>query len=181
MSSGEASGDHYTAALARTLRAAGYEDEIWGMGGVESRHAGIKIEWDGERLQLLGFTEVLSAIPSIFALRREMVQRILDRQPEAVVVVDSPDYHMRLIAKLRGKGYRGKVFYIFFPVAWPGRNGRTHCLCGPVDQGHSLPSIAPARVTAAVRPSKPESTRDNCGLSSSRDWVPGSLSAMKAR
>ena len=134
MSSGEASGDHYTAALARTLCAAGYGDEIWGMGGGESRHAGINIEWDGERLQLLGFTEVLSAIPSIFALRREMVQRILERRPEAVVVVDSPDYHMRLIAKLRGKGYRGKIFYISPPAVWAWRSSRANDLRATVDE-----------------------------------------------
>ena len=40
----------------------------------------------GERLQLLGLTEVFSAIPSILALRREMVERIIERAPEAVVV-----------------------------------------------------------------------------------------------
>ena len=134
MSSGEASGDHYTAALARTLRASGYDDDIWGMGGLESRSAGIEIVWEGDRLQLLGFTEVLSAIPSIFALRREMVDRIIERRPEAVVVVDSPDYHMRLISGLRGRGYRGKVFYISPPAVWAWRSSRANDLRATVDE-----------------------------------------------
>lgn len=134
MSSGEASGDHYTAALAGTLRASGYCDAIWGMGGLESRNAGIDIEWEGDRLQLLGFTEVLSAIPSIFALRREMVDRIIERRPEAVVVVDSPDYHMRLIASLRGRGYRGKIFYISPPAVWAWRSSRANDLRATVDE-----------------------------------------------
>ena len=110
ISSGEASGDHYTANLAKRLRAGGYSGDIWGMGGVESREAGIRVEWHGERLQLLGLTEVISAIPSIFALRNEMVERILTESPEAVIVCDSPDYHMRLISKLRSRGYRGRIF-----------------------------------------------------------------------
>ncbi len=69
ISSGEASGDHYTAALAKKLRTVGYDGEIWGMGGIEPREAGIDVCWPGERLQLLGLTEVLSAIPSILSLR----------------------------------------------------------------------------------------------------------------
>ncbi|MFR5881647.1 MAG: hypothetical protein ACLUEQ_13000 [Cloacibacillus evryensis] len=50
-----------------------------------------------------GITEVISAIPG-FALRNEMVERILTESPEAVIVCDSPDYHMRLISKLRSRG-----------------------------------------------------------------------------
>lgn len=134
ISSGEASGDHYTARLAIRLRERGYAGDIWGMGGMESRKAGIRSEWDGERLQLLGLTEVFSAIPSILALRREMVERIMERAPEAVVVCDSPDYHMRLIAKLRARGYRGKIFYISPPTVWAWRSGRADDLRRDVDE-----------------------------------------------
>lgn len=134
ISSGEASGDHYTANLAKRLRAGGYSGDIWGMGGVESREAGIRVEWHGERLQLLGLTEVISAIPSIFALRNEMVERILTESPEAVIVCDSPDYHMRLISKLRSRGYRGRIFYISPPSVWAWRSGRANDLRRNVDE-----------------------------------------------
>lgn len=134
ISSGEASGDHYAAQLAKKLRERGYAGDIWGMGGVESREAGVRAEWNGERLQLLGLTEVLSAIPSIFALRRETVERIMERSPEAVVVCDSPDYHMRLISKLRSRGYRGKIFYISPPTVWAWRSGRAEELRRNVDE-----------------------------------------------
>lgn len=134
ISSGEASGDHYTARLAMKLRERGYSGDIWGMGGVESRNAGVRAEWNGERLQLLGLTEVFSAIPSILALRREMVERIIERAPEAVVVCDSPDYHMRLIAKLRARGYRGKIFYLSPPTVWAWRSGRANDLRRDVDE-----------------------------------------------
>ena len=116
------------------LRERGYSGDIWGMGGVESRNAGVRAEWNGERLQLLGLTEVFSAIPSILALRREMVERIIERAPEAVVVCDSPDYHMRLIAKLRARGYRGKIFYLSPPTVWAWRSGRANDLRRDVDE-----------------------------------------------
>jgi len=125
LSSGEASGDHYTACLAKALRTRGYDDNIWGMGAVESREAGVDVEWHGERLQLLGLTEVISSIPSIFKLIREVADRIMEVRPQAVVIADSPDYHMRLIAKLRSLGYRGRIFYISPPAVWAWRSGRT--------------------------------------------------------
>ncbi len=134
VSSGEASGDHYMARLAVKLRERGYDGDIWGMGGVESRDAGVRAEWNGARLQLLGLTEVISAIPSILALRREMVERVIERAPEAVVVCDSPDYHMRLLAALRARGYRGRIFYISPPTVWAWRSGRADSLRRDVDE-----------------------------------------------
>lgn len=128
ISSAEASGDHYTAALAKKLRARGYDGGIWGMGGAEPREAGIDVMWPGERLQLLGLTEVLPAIPSIFALLSEMTETIIRRAPDAVVVCDSPDFHMRLIAKLRKRGYSGRIFYISPPSVWAWRSGRADAL-----------------------------------------------------
>ncbi|MEG1825068.1 MAG: lipid-A-disaccharide synthase [Cloacibacillus sp.] len=124
ISSGEASGDHYTANLAKHLRASGFTGAIWGMGGIESRRAGIDVQWHGERLQLLGLTEVLAAIPSIYSLLNEMISRIMQENPSAVVVCDSPDFHMRLIAKLRARGYKGRIFYISPPSVWAWRSGR---------------------------------------------------------
>jgi len=134
ISSGEASGDHYTAALAKKLRTVGYDGEIWGMGGIEPREAGIDVCWPGERLQLLGLTEVLSAIPSILSLLSEMSGRIIERAPKAVVVCDSPDFHLHLIAKLRRRGYRGRIFYISPPSVWAWRGGRAEALRRYVDE-----------------------------------------------
>ena len=133
ISSAEASGDHYTAALAKKLRACGYGGEIWGMGGVEPREAGVDVMWPGERLQLLGLTEVLPAIPSIISLLSEMTETIARRKPDAVVVCDSPDFHMHLIAKLRKRGYEGRIFYISPPSVWAWRSGRADALRHYVD------------------------------------------------
>ncbi|MDO4987763.1 MAG: hypothetical protein Q4E17_01865 [Synergistes sp.] len=138
ISSGEASGDHYTANIARALRRNGYSGEIWGMGGLEARNAGINALWKGERLQLLGLTEVFSAIPSIFSLLRDMSGRIMEASPDAVIVCDSPDFHMRLIARLRKIGYKGNIFYISPPSVWAWRSGRAdalrenNCICLPL-------------------------------------------------
>lgn len=134
LSSGEASGDHYTANVALALRAAGYDGELWGMGGVESRGAGVRLEWAGDKLQLLGLTEVLTAIPSLFAMGKDIVRRVLKERPECVIVADSPDFHMRLIKMLRDGGYGGRIYYISPPSVWAWRSGRTESLRQYVDE-----------------------------------------------
>ena len=134
LSSGEASGDHYTANVALALRNAGYAGEIWGMGGGESRAAGVDVQWDGEKLQLLGLAEVVSSIPSIWAMGRDIVRRVLKARPDCVVVADSPDFHMRLISWLRREGYDGRIFYISPPSVWAWRSGRADDLRRNVDE-----------------------------------------------
>ena len=133
ISAGEASGDHYIALLAKTLREVGCSADIWGMGGAEAQEQGVRTEWNGEELQLMGFTEILHAIPKIFKLKEEIIARIMDLNPKAVIVADSPDFHMRLISNLRKKGYKGKIFYISPPTVWAWRSGRIKALRRDVD------------------------------------------------
>ena len=134
LSSGEASGDHYTASVARALRRLGYEGDIWGMGGREPGEAGVRIEWHGEELQLLGIAEVLSSIPSLFRRLNEMADRIMQKGPKCVVIADSPDFNIPLVRKLRSKGYKGKVFYISPPTVWAWRSGRVKTIASAVDE-----------------------------------------------
>jgi len=134
LSSGEASGDHYTANIARALRRAGYAGDLWGMGSGESRAAGVRCDWDGEQLQIMGLTEIFSSVPIIFKLMRSVVDQIMEKKPRAVIVADSPDYHLRLLWKLRRRGYRGRVFYISPPTVWAWRSWRTKELKRNVDE-----------------------------------------------
>lgn len=133
LSSGEVSGDHYTACIAKELRRKGYRGELWGMGGGESRDAGLRCVWRGEQLQLLGLVEVFRAIPSLLQLKKDMVSEILKRSPRIVLVADSPDFHMPLIADLRREGYKGRILYISPPSVWAWRSRRVQALARWVD------------------------------------------------
>ena len=133
LSSGEVSGDHYVACVAHELRKQGFEGELWGMVGPEARLAGVTAEWAGEQLQLLGLVEVLRAVPSLWRLRDEIAARVMQQNPRIVVVVDSPDFHLPLIGKLRALGYPGRIAYISPPSVWAWRQGRAQKLKKWVD------------------------------------------------
>jgi lipid-A-disaccharide synthase len=134
LSSGEASGDHYTASVARELRKLGYEGDIWGMGGKEPREAGVRVEWPGEELQLMGIAEVLTSIPSLYRQLNDMADRVMEEGPESVVIADSPDFNIPLIRKLRSRGYKGRVYYISPPSVWAWRSGRVKKIAAAVDE-----------------------------------------------
>ena len=140
VSCGEVSGDLYAAALIRALleRAPGLRGQIWGMMGPraeaacgEPAFAGPDSDlprWSYEELKLMGITEVLPAIPRVLRLRRAMVRAIVERRPETVVVIDSPDFHLGLVSKLRRAGYTGQAVCLATPTVWAWRSGRVRFL-----------------------------------------------------
>ncbi len=134
MGSGEVSGDHYIAKIFRALRDKGCDARIFGLCGKESRDAGVECLWQSERLQLIGFTEVLASLPDILRLKNEIVAKIREENPVAMVVVDSPDFNLPLIGQLRREGYRGKIFYISPPAVWAWRSYRVRQLAEQIDE-----------------------------------------------
>jgi lipid-A-disaccharide synthase len=133
MSAGEVSGDHYVARVSRTLREKGFDGRIYGMCGAESRAAGVEAGWGNEALHVMGVSEVFSSLGSILFLMRDIRRDILKASPDAIVVADSPDFHLPLIKSLRRSGYRGKIVYISPPSVWAWRKYRVRALKRNVD------------------------------------------------
>ncbi|MFA7644808.1 MAG: lipid-A-disaccharide synthase [Thermovirgaceae bacterium] len=133
ISCGEASGDQYSRILTETLRSKGFHGDIWGMLGPQGVSSGAKAVWDSRSLSLMGVSEVLGAIPRLIRMKRAMTDKIVERNPAGVVVIDSPDFHLPLVKALRHKGYTGKVFYIAPPTVWAWRQGRVSLLASLFD------------------------------------------------
>ena len=133
ISAGEVSGDHYAALTARSLQEKGFGGRIYGLCGAESRASGIETLWRNETLHLMGVSEVVRSVGSVLRLMREMRREILETSPDAILVADSPDFHLPLIKSVRRKGYRGKIFYISPPSVWAWRKYRAKSLVRYVD------------------------------------------------
>jgi lipid-A-disaccharide synthase len=76
----------------------------------------------------LGISEAIRAVPRLLRLREFLVETIFRERPAAVVLVDSPDFHLPLAKRLSEKGYRGHIHYIAPPTVWAWRRGRTELL-----------------------------------------------------
>lgn len=127
VSCGEASGDHYAARLVAALKKQGYGGPVWGMPGPETALLAEKT-FDNTSLHLIGLMGVAKALPKLFRLRDDIARAVAEKNPQAVVVVDSPDFHLPLLKAIRHRGYRGTVVYLVTPSVWAWRRGRTRAL-----------------------------------------------------
>jgi len=132
-SCGEVSGDGYAAAVLDALRRRGFAGSLFGMGGPLAAGAGAEIVSDSRALHLMGVTDVLPAIPRLLRLKKNLVDLILSRRPGAVLLIDSPDFHLPLAASLRGSGWRGPIVYAVPPTVWAWRPWRVKNLRRDMD------------------------------------------------
>jgi lipid-A-disaccharide synthase len=134
VSAGEVSGDHYIARLSLKLMSLGYRGGICGLCGDESARAGAEALWKSERLQIVGISEVIGSIADILKLMGDMRRFVMNTGPRALILVDSPDFHLPLVRRLRRSGYGGKIFYVSPPSVWAWRSYRARDLLNYVDE-----------------------------------------------
>ncbi len=123
LSAGEASGDMYAARLTTVLKQR-LDVSIFGMGGPQMRAAGVEIITDYSEVSVVGITEVLKRLPSLFRAMRHLVDEAARRRPPLAILTDFPGFHLRLARKLRPKGIRN-VYYIC-PQFWAWRPWRVN-------------------------------------------------------
>src|SRR5436309_10125434 len=123
LSAGEASGDMYAARLATALKQR-LDVAIFGMGGPQMRAAGVEIITDYTEVAVVGITEVLKRLPSLFRAMRRLVDEAERRHPALAILTDFPGFHLRLARKLKPLGARN-VYYIC-PQFWAWRPWRVN-------------------------------------------------------
>ena len=124
VSCGEVSGDIYAGGFIREALKISPSAKIWGMLGSEGVKAGGTASWSYEELKLMGLLEILPAIPRILRLKRNIAREIMRVKPDAVVLIDCPDFHLMLAKSLRKSGYSGKIVSLIPPTVWAWRAGR---------------------------------------------------------
>lgn len=123
ISAGELSGDEHGAALVRAIQQRNRHAEIRGMGGRNLRAAGVDLVVDSEKsASVMGFGPVLRSLSKIFRSLATMKQLIKTWKPDVLVLVDYPDFNLRLARFAKSHGT--KVFYFIPPKMWAWRSGR---------------------------------------------------------
>lgn len=130
---GEASGDTHAAALAKALLEKLPELKIYAVAGPKLRALGVEEIFPMEKLQVMGFSDVLSSLFQIGKAFFSIQKRLLDLSLDAIVCVDYAEFNLRLETTLRKKGYRGKLIHYICPSVWAWRKGRKKTLENSVD------------------------------------------------
>jgi len=122
ISSGEASGEAYGAQLIDALRELAHGAHFFGMGGEKMRAAGCELLVDAKQVAVVGLAEVVTRLPHIRRQFHRLVDEAGRRQPDAAVLIDFPDFNLRLARALHR--IRIPVFYFVSPQVWAWRSGR---------------------------------------------------------
>jgi lipid-A-disaccharide synthase len=84
--------------------------------------AGVRPVVDAHSLAVIGLVEVLAHIPRIYGEFRKLLNAARRERPELAILVDSPDFNLRVARRLKKLGI--PVFYLVAPQVWAWRKGR---------------------------------------------------------
>lgn len=123
VSCGEPSGDMYAADLVRHLRGdLGHGLEVFGLGGDRLAAEGAALLAHVRDLAVVGLLEVLSHLRHLRRVFRTALAEIDRLRPDVAVLVDYPDFNLRLARELHRRGV--PVAYYVSPQVWAWRRGR---------------------------------------------------------
>ncbi len=128
---GEASGDLYGARLIRALRSRDASLVFSGIGGERMREEGAALFADSRDLAVVGLVEVLSHLQPIRAAYREARRILREEPPDLALLIDYPDFNLRLARAARRGGV--PVAYFISPQVWAWRKSRIDLIARCVD------------------------------------------------
>jgi len=128
---GEPSGDAHAAALVNALKAKASEVEYFGATGPLMRAAGVDTIVNTDELAIFGILEVAQVFPKFLAAFRKLKAAAIERRPDAVVLVDWPEFNLRLASAIHRRGL--KVIYYISPQLWAWRPRRINRINRDVD------------------------------------------------
>ncbi len=125
----EESGDALGASLARALRAReGSRLSLSGVGGRAMAAAGINSPFQIDELSIFGLTAIPRRLPLILRRIRETADAIIAARPNAVVIIDSPDFTHRVARRVRRRAPSIPILDYVSPSVWAWRPGRARVM-----------------------------------------------------
>jgi lipid-A-disaccharide synthase len=131
---GEASGDALGADLIHALRARRPDLSFGGVGGAAMAAAGAPSAVDISGLSVLGIVDGLKAYPKVKKAVRETAEAAAAFAPDAVVLIDSWGFTLRVAQRLRRLLPLTPLIKYIGPQVWATRPGRAKTLARAVDR-----------------------------------------------
>ena len=128
---GEASGDLHAADVVRELRKLNGSVESFGIGGDLLEKQGMRVLHHARDMAIVGLFNVVRHLGMFFRVYRELTGEIAQTKPDVVLLVDFPDFNMRVARRCKQLGLR--VVYYISPQLWAWRKGRVKEIAKVVD------------------------------------------------
>ena len=122
ISCGEPSGDLYAGALAVEIRRRQPDAAIFGLGGQRLMAGGGELLADYRGLSVTGLVEAIRVLPKSLTTLNRLVDAARTEKPQALVLIDFPDFNFRLAAAVKKLGV--PIIYYISPQLWAWRQSR---------------------------------------------------------
>jgi lipid-A-disaccharide synthase len=132
ISCGEPSGDLYAGALAVEIRRRQPDAAIFGLGGQRLMAGGGELLADYRGLSVTGLVEAIRVLPKSLSTFNRLVDAARTEKPDALVLIDFPDFNFRLAAAIRK--LRVPIIYYISPQLWAWRRSRMKVMKRLVDR-----------------------------------------------
>lgn len=134
---GEASGDLHASRLIKSLRELDTDADFRFFGGdLMAREARRNPDVHYDRLNVMGFSEVLRHLPSILGNLRKAKRLLLEYRPDVLILVDYPGFNMRLAKFAHAHGIR--TDYYISPKLWAWKTWRVKTIRRCVSHLYSI-------------------------------------------
>jgi len=131
---GEPSADRYGSRLVERLRELPGNQSLhfFGTGGDRMEQSGVELLCHARDLASIGPHEAIPVLRRYFETYRSLVRAAAERRPRAALLLDFPDFNLRLAKKLKRLGI--KVIYYISPQLWAWRSHRIRLVRRYVDK-----------------------------------------------
>jgi lipid-A-disaccharide synthase len=131
---GEHSGDQLGAKLMRAVTEAhAGEAGFLGVGGEAMEAEGLKSVFPLSDIAVMGILPVLARLPKLLARIQVTAETIVAARPDALVIIDSPDFTHRVARRVRAALPKLPIVDYVSPSVWAWRRGRAKAMRAYVD------------------------------------------------
>jgi lipid-A-disaccharide synthase len=132
---GEESGDQLGAKLMRALKARLGTERLRfeGVGGHAMAGEGLTSLFPLADIAVMGVTAVIGRLPTILNRIKRTADAVVEARPDALVIIDSPDFTHRVARKVRERAPQIPIVNYVSPTVWAWRPGRARTMRGYVN------------------------------------------------
>jgi len=128
----EASSAAYAVQLLKIWKEQNKNIKSYGIGNREMESLGFDILGRSEELAVVGLQEIIAHWSDIKGAFHRLVEKVEKEKPDLVVLMDYPEFNLRLAQKLKKRGC--KIAYYISPQIWAWRTYRVHKIRRIVDK-----------------------------------------------
>ena len=145
---GEASGDALGGSVMAGRKQLNPGVTFLGVGGDRMQAEGLESLFDMTELSVMGLAEVLPKYPHLHARMRQTADRAIAEAPDVIVTIDSPDFCLRMLKRVREARPDQRTVHYVAPSVWAWRPKRAAKMAPNVDQVLTLLPFEPPYMEA---------------------------------